>query len=238
MSKRILGKSVTATDETDSAPVGLVGVDMTSFIGQSKPRWWLVTLDAQFLTDDVYLWGALGVSDDAADDVWGLHQDQFAKFPLGHLGSLAPGRYQFMIDGLGLYTRVALSIGGTTQEAFLDLGTLGSGALDTVVEAQAVGAGGELLTIEAIGDSAPAGGVTIDESGAPAIVIHYESAVSTVADVETAIGGATLIQVKTTGTGATVLDVATDDFGATNLDGGITHVGLTLTEILEAGRGN
>ncbi len=238
MSKRILGKSVTASDATDAAPIGLVGVDMTSFVGQSKPRWWLVTLDAQFMTDDVYLWGAVGVSDDPADDVWGLHQDQFAKFPIGHMGSLAPGRYQFTVDGLGLYTRVALSLGGVTQEAFLDLGTLGDGNLDTIVEAQVAGPGGEDITVEAIGDSAPAGGVTIDETSAPAIVIHYESGVSTVGDVETAIGTSTLIQVKTAGTGGTVLDVATDDFGAANLEGGVTHVDFTLTEILEASRGN
>jgi len=238
MGKLIAGASQAASDASAADPTGLVGIDISSFIGQTKPRWWSVTLDVTFMTDDVYIWGAVGVSDDPADDVWGLHQDPHGNFPIGHIGSLAPGKYQFMVDGLGLYTRVALSTGGVTQEAFLDLGTLGSGALDTVIEAQAVGDGGELLTVELIGDSAPAGGVTIDESGDPVIVIHYESTVSTVADVEAAIGGATLIQVKTAGTGATILDTATDDFEATNLAGGVTHVALTLTEILEAGRGS
>lgn len=235
MSKRMVGKTVGFTDASADAPVGLVGANMREFTGMSRPRWWLLTLEVQSLADDVFLWGALPLTDDASQDLWGLHQDQYGKIPLGSLGSLDPGTYQFAVDGLGLYSRVALQVGGATQAASLDFGTLGGG-LDTVIEAVTPGDGG--LTVELVGDSPAAGGVTVDESGAPAIVIHYESGVSTVADVETEIGGAALIQVSATGTGATVLTAPADDVPATALTGGVTTIAAKISEILEAGRGN
>lgn len=108
-------------------------------------------------------------------------------------------------------------------KAELDLGTLAAGNLDTVVEATTAGTAGNSITIAAAGDSPPAGGVTIARVGTT-FIIHYETGVSTVANVEAAItalaGADDLFGVKTGGTGATVLAVATDDFAATALAGG------------------
>jgi hypothetical protein len=104
--------------------------------------------------------------------------------------------------------------------AILNLGSLAAHHLDTLVAATTAGAGGNAVSVAAIGDSAPAAGVSIVESG-KTVTIHYESGVSTVADVEAKIGTeATLIRVKTPGTGATVLSAPTDDFAATKLAGG------------------
>ncbi len=236
MGKRIPGKSVIALDGTSAGPAsGLDGVDMTLFAGRMKPQWWLITLDVQFLTDDFSLWGAKAVDETPANDVWGLHQDEFATFPLGAIGTLPTGRYQFMVDGLGLYSRVAVTTGGATQKASLDLGTLGNGKLNTVVRAQATGLAGESLTVTLIGDAALGAG-TIDD-GPTDIILHYKIGVSTVADMETLIGTSTLIEIATGGTAVTILDAGTA-FAATPLAGGGTHVDFTLTEILDSGRGS
>jgi hypothetical protein len=64
------------------------------------------------------------------------------------------------------------------------------------------------------------GGVTISEAGA-AVTIHYESGVSTVAQVETAItASSTQVAVLTAGTAGTVLTAPTDSFSAAALAGG------------------
>ncbi len=96
--------------------------------------------------------------------------------------------------------------------------------LDTIVEAVELYTLGDDITVEVLGDSGAAEGVVIVEDlVARTVVIHFETAVSTVLDVETAIGAtATLIQVKTAGTAATVLDAATDEtVGAINLASGV-----------------
>lgn len=106
-------------------------------------------------------------------------------------------------------------------KAELDLDTP-SAALDTIVEATTAGAAGNNITIAGAADSAPAGGVTISRIST-AFTIHWEDGVSTVGDVETAIGALAgaddLFGVKTPGTGATVL-AAADAFAATALAGG------------------
>ncbi len=110
--------------------------------------------------------------------------------------------------------------------AELDLDTV-TGDLDTIIEAAAPGVEGNDITVTVVGDSAPAAGVTISEVG-NLVTIHFETAVSTVADVEAAITAeANLIAVKTTGTGATVLDAATDECTAESLAGGLTE-GVTI----------
>jgi hypothetical protein len=115
-------------------------------------------------------------------------------------------------------------------KASLSLGTLAAGHLDTVVRARAAGVGGNAVTVAATGDSAPAGGVTISESGS-AVTIHFEDGVSTVADVEAAIAAhSTKIEVATAGTGATVLADATDDFTATHLAGGATPLDVSALD--------
>lgn len=104
------------------------------------------------------------------------------------------------------------------SRAFLDLGTLAGGNLDTIVEAILDGVDGNDITVSATGDRTD-GTVTLVE-GATSVAIHYDDDVSTVEDVEDALAASTLIRVKTAGTPATVLDAATDDFTATNLAGG------------------
>ena len=109
-------------------------------------------------------------------------------------------------------------------KATLDLGGVGSGDLDTIVRAKSPGTAGNSITVAAVGDSG--GGVTITEVG-NAVTIHYESGVSDVAAVESAIGSqSSLIEVATAGTGATVLTAPGDNFSATNLAGGL---GVALT---------
>lgn len=112
-------------------------------------------------------------------------------------------------------------------KAELDLADLGTGALDTIVEATTAGEDGNEITVELVGDNGAAAGVTIDVTGS-VVTIHYEHNVSTVSDVETAItalaGGDDIIGVKTAGTGATVLQAPIDDFGATNLAGGSDEI--------------
>lgn len=101
----------------------------------------------------------------------------------------------------------------------------GAGALNTVIESTNVG--GNDITVTLVGDSGVGAGVTISVVGR-AVTIHYESAVSTVANVETAIGalaGANdLIGVRTPGTGATVLTAPGANFGPTALTGGAAPV--------------
>lgn len=120
-----------------------------------------------------------------------------------------------MVNG-GVYLFVCSVASWVKQSDFvetfaeLDLGGEGSGALDTVVQAAERGPGGNDITVEVLGDSGAAAGVTIGEVG-DAVTIHFEDGVSTVEDVEDAItASATLITVKTAGTAATVLATATD----------------------------
>lgn len=129
--------------------------------------------------------------------------------------------------------------GNATAEvkAELDLDTV-TGGLDTIVQAQIAGVEGNDITITVVGDSAPAGGVTIDEVG-NAVTIHFEDGVSTVADVETAIGAESdLIEVKTTGTGATVLASPADECTDESLALGATEtvtIGSTVYSWRDAG---
>lgn len=106
--------------------------------------------------------------------------------------------------------------------AALDLGTLGTGALDTVLGATTAGAAGNSITVALVADSALGAGVTISRVGT-ALTVHVEDGVSTVAQVETAIaalaGADDLAGVTTAGTAATVLTAA-DAFAATALSGG------------------
>lgn len=125
---------------------------------------------------------------------------------------------------------VTLAAVADAVRASLDLDTV-TGDLDTIVEAVELGVAGNDITVEVVGDSGAAEGVTIDEDlDALTVVIHFETAVSTVGDVETAITAtATLIQVKTAGTGATVLDAATDETAAPEpLVGGVDF-GFTVS---------
>jgi hypothetical protein len=116
-------------------------------------------------------------------------------------------------------------------KAELDLGTLGSGALDSVIGSLGSGGEGNLISIEVIGDSVLGGGVEIEIDSENAITVHYESLVSTVADIETAIGVFGIIEVTTPGTAITVLDVAADDIPKTYLAGGIYSHECVITDL-------
>lgn len=109
MGKRILGQSLTQTAIPSIAPVGAVGLDLTLFLEASRPRWWLITVEVTSAPSDLLVWGALaaGAADDSTDDIWGLHQDEYATFKLGKIGTALPiGNYHFITDGLGLYSRI------------------------------------------------------------------------------------------------------------------------------------
>ncbi len=105
----------------------------------------------------------------------------------------------------------------TTDLATLDLGTLTSTHLDTVIKAKS--AGGKDITVQGVDDAT--GAVTlVEDTVARTVVIHYKGGTSTVTNVETAIATSTLIAVKTAGTGATVLAAGQGTFAATPLTGG------------------
>lgn len=112
----------------------------------------------------------------------------------------------------------------------------GLGTYNSVIEASTAGFDGNAITVALVGDSAAAAGVTITRSGT-AFTIHYESGVSTVADVDAAItalaGANDLIAVKTAGTGATVLTAPGANHVAAALSGGVT-AGI-YTEVFKLG---
>ena len=106
------------------------------------------------------------------------------------------------------------------------------GDFDAVIEAVTAGTAGNSIDIIFIGDSGGGGGVTINRNNTT-FTIHYESGVSTVGTVSTAIaalaGGDKLIQVKTAGTVATVLTAPGDNSGSINLAGGVAGGGVTIS---------
>lgn len=109
--------------------------------------------------------------------------------------------------------------------AVFDGTTHGDGSYDAVLEANTTGVGGNALTIALVGDSAPAGGVSIVRTGTH-FVIHYEDGVSVVGDVNTAIGalagGDALFHVLTAGGPFAVLNAPGASFTASSFGGGVT----------------
>jgi hypothetical protein len=109
-----------------------------------------------------------------------------------------------------------------TVAAELDLAAAGCANLDTVIEASSPGTWGSGWTLQVA--AAAAAAVTVDRD-ARTILIEYEDAVTTVADVEALIAALErdhdVIAIKTTGTGAAVLGTPGDDLAATALAGGV-----------------
>jgi len=104
---------------------------------------------------------------------------------------------------------------------------LGCVGLTTILRAKTAGIDGDLLNVTVVGDSPPAGGVTVNEGAAPLIVIHYEATVSTEADVETAVTGTSaLLEVATAGGGVVAL---TGGFVTQFLTGGLDGWTYTAT---------
>lgn len=86
------------------------GIDMTLFLEASRPRWWHITVEITVDPATVSVWGlsAAGApADEPAEQIWGLHQDEYGTFKLGVIGTLLPtGVYHFITDGLGVYSAV------------------------------------------------------------------------------------------------------------------------------------
>lgn len=100
--------------------------------------------------------------------------------------------------------------------------------IDTVVQAVAVGVGGQAFTVAIVMDAgAKAGTVALVGS---AYAFHLDPGVSQVSDFETLVASTANLSVKTAGTAATLIQVG-DAHGATNLTGG-TSAG-TFTVVLE-----
>lgn len=111
----------------------------------------------------------------------------------------------------------------TPTKAELDMSSMGAGAVTTLLESVTAWDLGNLGNVELVGDSVPAAGITIDVSyDGWTWTIHFEDGVSTVAQMETAIGlvPAAKLQVKTPG-GVHTLVVPGDEETATYLTGGI-----------------
>lgn len=126
----------------------------------------------------------------------------------GNSITLAAAAGNLWVPGVGTLTAAGNATDAVKAELDLDGVTQD---LDTIVQAKLGGIAGNDITITVVGDSALAAGVTISEVG-NAVTIHFEDGVSTVLDVEAAIGtDSDLIEVKTAGTAATVLDAATDE---------------------------
>lgn len=93
-----------------------------------------------------------------------------------------------------------------------------TGDIDTIIEAAVPGAAGDDITIAFVADGTGAG--TLDESAFPDIVFHFEDAVTTVTNFETAVAASTNLAVGTAGTGANVFNDPADVLAATNLASG------------------
>lgn len=123
---------------------------------------------------------------------------------------------------LGSFAAVA----DDAEAAVLDLATV-AGVVDTVVRARARGAGGNLITIEFVGDvSFPAGAIV--EVGTN-VRIRFQPGASRVSDIEALIAQSSLLEVATPGTAGNVLDV-TDTFASTALAGGVDATETPATD--------
>lgn len=104
-------------------------------------------------------------------------------------------------------------------KASRDLNPLTSNC-ETVIRARAAGFGGNAISIQFVADGAGAGSLT--QSGY-ALVFHYQSGVTTVANFETAVQASALIEVQTTD-GVGTLTSPGDTFGPVFLTGGTDQV--------------
>lgn len=122
-------------------------------------------------------------------------------------------------DGADI-TVAALGDAVALGKAELDLDGV-TGDIDTIIEATTAGEDGNAITIAFVADGEGAGSFT---RVGTALTFHYEDAVTTVTDFETAVaalaGGDDLIGVKTAGTGANVFNDPADTLVATPLAGG------------------
>lgn len=84
------------------------------------------------------------------------------------------------------------------------------------------GLGGNDYKIAFVADSTGAVSVSVDTT-LKVVTVHFQAAVSTVGNVETAVAAMTSpapIRLKTAGTGATILQLVVDEFAAHSMSGG------------------
>jgi hypothetical protein len=112
-------------------------------------------------------------------------------------------------------------------KASLNLVTL-TAHVNTIVRAIVSGLGGDQITM-ALQKRTTGTGVTYSESG-NTITILYQTGVSTVLNIETAItANSTLIEIQSAGTPASVLTDPADTFAATHLTGGVNALTVSST---------
>ncbi len=127
--------------------------------------------------------------------------------------------------------------GPFTQEAtkaWLDLADGLTLNVTTVIEAQVAGTTGNSITLETVADGTGVG--ELDESSYPAIVFHFEDAVTTVQDFEDAVTASTYLAVKTSGVVSNTWDDPDDVFAAQNLHDAVNED--LITPIATAGAGS
>lgn len=113
----------------------------------------------------------------------------------------------------GAGARASLNLAGVTAN------------VNTVIEAVDLGTAGDGITMRFVADGVGAGSLT---HVGLAYTFHYQDAVTTVANFETAVGLDAVIRVKTPGTGANVMTAPGDTFGATHLAGGVEPLTLQV----------
>lgn len=150
----------------------------------------------------------------------------FSNNSVGNYIKISPGNW----DRIDIFTSESDVHVASGTYADKHLSTVAAGVLDIVVQSARDGTSGNDIFLQAVGDSG--GGVHIDVVG-DAVVIHYESGVSTVTDIEAAINALTgvnlIIVVETPGTGGNVLTSPGDDFSGIHLTGGTGIVDLVTT---------
>lgn len=127
------------------------------------------------------------------------------------------GRWAHVWIIQGAFGTVLTGIDSTPGRAFLDV-LVPSTNCNTVVQEATPGTAGNSTTLRFVADGTGAG--TLDESGYPAIVYHYQNGVTTVTNFETKVAASTHLRIKSGGTGANVLAAPGDTFGPTSLAGG------------------
>ena len=155
-------------------------------------------------------------------------------------GDLAAGSFDAVVQAVlagqaGNAIRLALvGDGEPYARASLDCGALAAGHYDAILQAVPslpYGDWGNSLFVALVGDSPSGVTVSVDES-MMVYTIHFEDGVSTVGDVDTAIGlldpSEFWFVVGTPGTPGTVLHDSTDGFPATTMSGGLDGTAPTI----------
>lgn len=183
----------------DEARLGSVGHQWSSLVG---------TIDIEVTNDPE---APVGVA--TSGSAWSA-QGATQLTPAGS----ASGRSDFA-NATALRYRAKLVVGATSTKATLDLDGAGlTTHVDTIVRAKVGGTGGNSIRVRLVADGTGTGQL-IDE-GNNIVAFHFQTAVTTVANFETAIAGSALIEVGTAGTGANVLTSAADQIPPTFLTGG------------------